>query len=59
MKEKIQKKLEENIERILKKEELSASDVAILEEKLSKLEYEEQKPKMNERLKTMVESVIE
>lgn len=59
MKERIEQKLIENIERILNKEELSSSDVAILEEKLSKLEYEERKPEMDKRLKNMMESVLE
>lgn len=43
MKEKIEKKLNENIERILNKEELSASDVAILKEELSNIKFEENK----------------
>lgn len=43
MKEKIEKKLEENIERILNKEELLPTDVAILKEKLADLKLEENK----------------
>lgn len=43
MKEKIEKKLEENIERILLKEELLPTDVAILKEKLADIKSEESK----------------
>lgn len=54
MKKRIEEKLEKNIERILGKEELLPSDVAILKEKLSEIERnEEQKEKMekDEKLK--------
>lgn len=43
MKERIEKKLEENIERILSKEELLPTDVAILKEKLADIKSEENK----------------
>lgn len=43
MKERIEEKLEENIERILSKEELLPTDVAILKEKLSEIKLEEHK----------------
>lgn len=45
MKERIEEKLESNIERILGKEELSPSDVAILKEKLADINAEENKEK--------------
>lgn len=56
MKEKIEKKLEENIERILNKKELTPTDVAILEEKLRKVKEEEEKPLYEERMKKMFEN---
>ena len=43
MKEKIEEKLQKNIERILDKEELTASDVAILKERLADIKFEENK----------------
>lgn len=45
MKERIEEKLEGNIERILGKEELSATDVAILKERLQEIKNEENKEK--------------
>lgn len=55
MKEKIEEKLNENIERILNKEELSGVDVAILEEKLSKIKADENKVESDKRMKDMLE----
>lgn len=43
MKERIEEKLEKNIERILSKEELLPTDVAILKEKLAEIKLEENK----------------
>lgn len=43
MKERIEEKLQKNIERILEKEELTPSDVAILKEKLADIKFEENK----------------
>lgn len=45
MKERIEEKLEGNVERILGKEELSATDVAILKERLQEIKNEENKEK--------------
>lgn len=45
MKERIEEKLEGNIERILGKEELSATDVAILKERLQEIKDKENKEK--------------
>lgn len=56
MKERIEKKLNENIERILNKEELLASDVAILEEKLKVIKEKEIRPVQDAKLKEMLES---
>lgn len=54
MKERIEEKLENNIERILGKEELSATDVAILKEKLADIKNEENKEIGEERRKEML-----
>lgn len=54
MKERIEEKLEGNIERILVKEELSPTDVAILKEKLEEIKREDSKEKDNERMKEMM-----
>lgn len=54
MKEKIEKKLENNIERILGKEELSATDVAILKEKLADIRNEENREIDEEKRKEML-----
>lgn len=54
MKEKIEKKLENNIERILSKEELSATDVAILKEKLADIRNEENRGIDEEKRKEML-----
>lgn len=56
MKERIKTKLNENIERILNKEELSASDVAILEEKLKTIKYEEEKTIHEAKMKELIEN---
>lgn len=59
MKERIEEKLEGNIERILGKEELSASDVAILKETLEELKREENKEKEDKRMKEMMNMLAE
>lgn len=55
MKEKIEKKLQENIERILNKEELTSSDVAILKEKISDIKFEENKEEEEIKKKELME----
>lgn len=58
MKEKIEEKLKENIERILNKEELLPTDVAILKEKLSEIKAEETKEEEEEtKRKEMLELI--
>ena len=57
MKEKIEKKLKENIERILSKEELLPTDVAILKEKLSEIRVEETKEEEEIKRKEMLELI--
>lgn len=54
MKERIEEKLKENIERILSKEELLPTDVAILKEKLSEIKAEETKEEEEEKRKEMI-----
>lgn len=56
MKERIETKLNENIERILNKEELLPSDVAILEEKLKTIKLEEEKPIHEAKMKELLEN---
>lgn len=58
MKERIEEKLEKNIERILEKEELTPSDVAILKEKLSDIKFEETKEEDEEKRKQLMEMLI-
>lgn len=58
MKERIEKKLEKNIERILEKEELTPSDVAILKEKLSDIKFEETRKEDEEKRKQLMEMLI-
>ena len=55
MKKRIEEKLEKNIERILGKEELLPSDVAILKEKLIEIKTEEDKESHEEKKKEMLE----
>ena len=55
MKKRIEEKLEKNIERILEKEELLPSDVAILKEKLIEIKTEEDKESHEEKKKEMLE----
>lgn len=55
MKEKIEEKLEKNIERILAKEELLPTDVAILKEKLQDIISEENKEETIAKQKEMME----
>ncbi len=59
MKERIEEKLEKNIERILEKEELTSSDVAILKEKLSDIKYEETKEEDEEKRKELMKMLID
>ena len=55
MKERIEEKLEKNIERILAKEELLPTDVAILKEKLSEIKLEETKEEDEAKRKETME----
>lgn len=57
MKERIEEKLKENIERILSKEELLPTDVAILKEKLSEIRVEETKEEEETKRKEMLELI--
>lgn len=57
MKERIEEKLKENIERILSKEELLPTDVAILKEKLSEIRVEETKEEEEIKRKEMLELI--
>lgn len=57
MKERIEEKLEKNIERILAKEELLPTDVAILKEKLSEIKAEETKAEDETKRKEMLDLV--
>lgn len=57
MKERIEEKLKENIERILNKEELLPTDVAILKEKLSEIRVEETKEEEETKRKEMLELI--
>lgn len=57
MKERIEEKLKENIERILSKEELLPTDVAILKEKLSEIKVEETKEEDEIKRKEMLELI--
>lgn len=59
MKERIEKKLKENIEMILSKEELLPTDVAILKEKLNDIEREKNKEKDEEKRKEMMNLLLE
>lgn len=59
MKERIEKKLEKNIERILEKEELTPSDVAILKEKLSDIKFEKTREEDEEKRKQLMELLID
>lgn len=59
MKERIEEKLEKNIERILKKEELTPSDVAILKEKLSDIKFEKTREEDEEKRKQLMELLID
>lgn len=55
MKERIEEKLEKNIEKILAKEELLPTDVAILKEKLSEIKLEETKVEDEAKRKEMLD----
>lgn len=55
MKERIEEKLEKNIEKILAKEELLPTDVAILNEKLSEIKLEETKVEDEAKRKEMLD----
>ena len=54
MKERIEEKLQKNIERILEKEELTPSDVAILKEKLADIKYEENREEQEAKNKELM-----
>ena len=58
MKERIEEKLKMNIERILEKEELVPSDVAILKEELSRIELEENKEINKEKYEEAMKLII-
>ena len=58
MKEKIKEKLEKNIERILAKEELLPTDVAILREKLQDIISEENEEEVKAKQKEMMEMFL-
>ena len=58
MKERIEEKLQKNIERILEKEELTPSDVAILKEKLSDIKFEESKEEDETKRKEIMEILM-
>lgn len=55
MKERIEEKLEKNIEKILAKEELLPTDVAILKERLSEIKLEETKVEDEAKRKEMLD----
>lgn len=59
MKERIEEKLERNIERILNKEELSATDVAILKEKLAEIKIEENKEIDEQKRKELMNFIMD
>jgi hypothetical protein len=58
MKEEIEKKLTENIERLLKKKELTAEDVQVLTNKLFELKQEENKEENEAKRKSAYESLL-
>lgn len=58
MKERIEEKLQKNIERILEKEELTPSDVAILKEKLAEIKFEENKEEDETKRKEIMEILM-
>lgn len=58
MKERIEEKLQMNIERILEKEELAPSDVAILKEELSRIELEENREVNKEKYEEAMKLII-
>lgn len=59
MKDKIEEKLQKNIEKILEKEELTASDVAILKEKLADIKYEENKEEQEAKNKEIMAMLMD
>jgi hypothetical protein len=58
MKEKIKKKLKENIERILNKEELSYEDTKLLKAELYDLEKAENREENEEKMKALVNGMF-
>ncbi len=58
MKERIEEKLQKNVERILEKEELTPSDVAILKEELSNIKFEETKEEDELKRKEVMEILM-
>ena len=59
MKERIEEKLEKNIERILEKEELTSSDVAILKDKLVDIKQQKEKKDDEQKMKQLMEILID
>lgn len=59
MKDRIKEKLEKNIEKILEKEELTPSDVAILKEKLADIKYEENKEEQEAKNKELMAMLMD
>lgn len=59
MKDRIEEKLQKNIERILEKEELTPSDVAILKEKLADIKFEENKEEQEAKSKEIMAMLMD
>lgn len=59
MKDRIIEKLEKNIEKILEKEELTPSDVAILKEKLADIKFEENKEEQEAKNKEIMAMLMD
>lgn len=59
MKDRIEEKLQKNIERILEKEELTPSDVAILKEKLADIKFEENKEEQEAKNKEIMAMLMD
>ena len=59
MKDRIEEKLQKNIEKILEKEELTPSDVAILKEKLADIKFEENKEEQEAKNKEIMAMLMD
>lgn len=59
MKDRIEEKLQKNIEKILEKEELTPSDVAILKEKLADIKFEENKKEQEAKNKEIMAMLMD